>query len=48
MRLAGCPASATDALYLQLSGQSMSVTPGRVGEVLKPWLASSIAEMPMM
>jgi glycosyltransferase 2 family protein len=33
--------------YLQLSGQTMSLTPGRVGEVLKPWLASNVADMPM-
>ena len=47
MRLIGYPVSTRDAMYLQLSGQTMSVTPGRVGEVLKPWLASNIAEMPM-
>ena len=43
MRTIGYPVSAKDAIYLQLSGQTMSVTPGRVGEVLKPWLASNIA-----
>jgi glycosyltransferase 2 family protein len=47
MRVVGYPVSTKDALYLQLSGQTMSVTPGRVGEVLKPWLASNIADMPM-
>ena len=47
MRVTGYPVSNKDALYLQLSGQTMSVTPGRVGEVLKPWLASNITDMPM-
>jgi len=47
MRVIGYPVSTRDALYLQFSGQTMSVTPGRVGEVLKPWLASRITEMPM-
>ena len=47
MRVIGYPVSTRDALYLQFSGQTMSVTPGRVGEVLKPWLASKITEMPM-
>ena len=47
MRVVGNPVSVGDALYLQISGQTMSVTPGRVGEVLKPYLANSIAGMPM-
>ena len=47
MRVTGYKVSTRDSLYLQLSGQTMSVTPGRVGEVLKPWLASNITEMPM-
>ena len=47
MRVIGYPVSNRDAIYLQLSGQTMSVTPGRVGEVLKPWLASNITQMPM-
>jgi len=47
MRAIGYPVSTKDALYLQISGQTMSVTPGRVGEVLKPWLASHTAGMPM-
>lgn len=47
MRVVGYPVSMKDAIYLQVSGQTMSVTPGRVGEVLKPWLASTVAEMPM-
>jgi uncharacterized protein (TIRG00374 family) len=47
MRVIGYPVSNGNAIYLQLSGQTMSLTPGRVGEVLKPWLASNIADMPM-
>ncbi len=47
MRVLGHPVSAKDALYLHISGQTMSVTPGRVGEVLKPWLAREVAGMPM-
>lgn len=41
------PTRATDALYMQLSGQTMTVTPGRVGEVFKSWLAKDIAGLPM-
>lgn len=47
MRVAGHPVSLRDALYLQLSGQAMTLTPGRVGEVVKPWLAREIAGMRM-
>jgi uncharacterized protein (TIRG00374 family) len=47
MRVLGFPVSTKDALYLHISGQTMSVTPGRVGEVLKPWLAREVAGMPM-
>lgn len=47
MRVLGFPVSAKDALYLHIAGQTMSVTPGRVGEVLKPWLAREVAGMPM-
>ncbi|NTU70934.1 MAG: flippase-like domain-containing protein [Coriobacteriia bacterium] len=47
MRVVGRPVSFVDALYLQLSGQTMSVTPGRVGEILKPWLASNTSGLPM-
>ena len=39
--------SVGDALYLHLSGQIMGVSPGRVGEVFKPWLAREVAGMPM-
>lgn len=47
MRVLGYPVSAKDALYLHIAGQTMSVTPGRVGEVLKPWLAREVVGMPM-
>ncbi len=47
MRISGHPVSARDALYLQLAGQAMGVTPGRVGELVKPWLSKEVAGMPM-
>lgn len=47
MRAQGFPVGLKDALYLHLSGQTMSVSPGRVGEVLKPWLAREVVGMPM-
>lgn len=47
MRVVGHPISTRDALYLQLSGQSMALTPGRVGEAFKPWLARDIGGMSM-
>jgi len=47
MRVVGSPVGPVDANYLQLAGQTMALTPGRVGEVLKPWLARSTAGMPM-
>lgn len=47
MRLVGYPVTPRDALYLHMSGQTMSVTPGRIGEVFKPWLARETAGMPM-
>lgn len=47
MRVVGHPVSTRDALYLQLSGQSMALTPGRVGEAFKPWLARDIGGMSM-
>ena len=43
----GYPVRPADALYLHLAGQTMSVSPGRLGEVLKPWLAREVAGMPM-
>lgn len=47
MRVAGFPVTLADALYLHISGQAMGVTPGRVGEIVKPWLARETAGMPM-
>ena len=47
MRRSGTPASTRDALYLHFTGQAMSVTPGRVGEVVKPWLSREVTGMPM-
>ena len=47
MRLVGHPVRYRDALYLQLAGQTMSVSPGRLGEVLKPWIARSVGGLPM-
>ncbi|MRS11726.1 MAG: flippase-like domain-containing protein [Actinobacteria bacterium] len=47
MRVLGHPVRTRDALYLHVAGQTMSVTPGRVGEVLKPWLAREVGGMPM-
>lgn len=47
MRVVGYPVSVKDAVYLQTAGMTMSVTPGRVGEILKPWLGRNIARMPM-
>lgn len=47
MRVVGSPVSLVDANYLQIAGQTMALTPGRLGEVLKPWLARSTTGMPM-
>jgi uncharacterized membrane protein YbhN (UPF0104 family) len=47
MRVEGHPVRVADALYLHMSGQTMGISPGRVGEVLKPWLAREIAGLPM-
>jgi len=47
LRLEGYPVRARDSIYLHFSGQTMSVSPGRVGEVLKPWLSTHVAGMPM-
>ncbi|MBE0417458.1 MAG: flippase-like domain-containing protein [Coriobacteriia bacterium] len=46
MGLLGFPVSFAQALHMQLAGQAAAVTPGRVGEVLKPWFAREVAEMP--
>jgi uncharacterized protein (TIRG00374 family) len=47
MRTNGYPVRFGEALYLALAGQTMSISPGRVGEIFKPWLARDIAGMPM-
>jgi len=47
MRIVARPPSLLDSIYLQLAGQTMTLTPGRVGEVLKPWLARTTSGMPM-
>ncbi len=47
MRVVGHPTRARDAIYLQIAGQTMTLTPGRIGEILKPWLARSTSGMPM-
>lgn len=47
MRLTGHPTSVSNAIYLQVTGQTMTLTPGRVGEVLKPWLARGMSGIPM-
>ncbi len=36
-----------DAFYVQFSGMTMTVTPGKVGEVLKAYLGRELAGMPM-
>lgn len=46
-RLMGHPMNARDAVYVQLSGMTMTVTPGKVGEVLKGYLAREIVGLPM-
>jgi len=47
MRYVGYPVSAGDAVYTQLSGMTMTVTPGKVGEVLKAYLARELGGLPM-
>jgi uncharacterized protein (TIRG00374 family) len=47
MRAVGHPVNRRTSLYVHLAGQAMGVTPGRVGEVFKPWLARELAGMPM-
>ncbi len=47
MRVMERPMGARDAIYVQLSGMTMTVTPGKVGEVLKGFLAREITGMPM-
>lgn len=45
--LVGFPLSAMDAAYVQTAGMTMTVTPGKVGEVLKGVLAREISGMPV-
>jgi uncharacterized protein (TIRG00374 family) len=47
MRVIGTPMKARDAVYTQFSGMTMTVTPGKVGEVLKAYLARDFAGLPM-
>lgn len=47
MRGAGATVSTKDSLYLHITGQAMAVTPGRVGEVVKPWLSKEVSGLPM-
>ncbi|MDH4140871.1 MAG: flippase-like domain-containing protein [Coriobacteriia bacterium] len=42
-----CPMSLSDAVYVQFSGMTMTVTPGKVGEVLKAYLAREICDLRM-
>lgn len=47
MKGAGADSGVKDTLYLHIAGQAMSVTPGRMGEVVKPWLAREVTGLPM-
>ncbi|PKQ30227.1 MAG: hypothetical protein CVT60_01380 [Actinobacteria bacterium HGW-Actinobacteria-10] len=47
VRRSGHHVSTADGVYLHLSGQAMGVTPGRVGEIVKPWLSRELVGMPM-
>lgn len=47
VRLEGREISAADAAYVQFSGMTMTVTPGKVGEVLKAFLARELVGLPM-
>jgi uncharacterized protein (TIRG00374 family) len=47
VRRLGYQIDVRDALYVHIAGQTMSVSPGRVGEVLKPWLTRELAGMPL-
>ncbi len=46
-RTLGYPTSTKDALYIYFSGLTMTVTPGKVGEILKAFLAREVVGMPM-
>ncbi|MBI5231494.1 MAG: flippase-like domain-containing protein [Coriobacteriales bacterium] len=45
--LTGRPLSVPDAFYVQFSGMTMTITPGKVGELLKPFLMKQLVGMPM-
>ena len=45
--LVNCPLAYRDAAYIQFSGMTMTVTPGKVGEVLKAYLAREICGLRM-
>lgn len=47
LRLTGSRVTFAEALHMQLAGQAAAVTPGRVGEVLKPWVAREVAQTPL-
>lgn len=47
MGTVGYLSSGADARFLQLGTQMMSVTPGRLGELMKPWMARDMVGMPM-
>lgn len=47
MRRLDHPMTARDAVFTQLAGMTMSVTPARVGEVVKAYLARELAGLPM-
>jgi len=47
VRLMGGRIGAWDAVFIQLSGMTMTVTPGKVGEVLKAYLARETVGLPM-
>ena len=45
--LVSCPLTFRDAVYIQFSGMTMTVTPGKVGEVLKAYLAQEVCGLRM-
>lgn len=47
VRHAGYPVTPREAVFTQLAGMTMTVTPGKVGEVLKAYVAREQSGMPM-
>lgn len=47
LALAGHPVSLADAVSVQMVGQTMSISPGRVGEMLKAWLSREASGLPV-